>query len=44
MTYRALETVVGPTSDEALQRILAEGAERAETFHALDASRQRYAA
>ncbi|HEV7344452.1 MAG TPA: FAD-binding and (Fe-S)-binding domain-containing protein [Devosia sp.] len=42
LTYRGLEMEVGPTSDEALRAILAEGGERAEIYRKLDDFRQRY--
>lgn len=42
LTYRGIEMDVGPTSDEAFARILAEGGERAAIYRNLDAFRDRW--
>jgi len=43
LTYDGLRLRVGPTSDEALNRIIAEGGRRGEIYRRLDALRWRYA-
>jgi FAD/FMN-containing dehydrogenase/Fe-S oxidoreductase len=43
LTYRGTDMVVGPTSDDEVHAILAEGGERAEIYRQLDAFRRRHA-